>query len=88
MRQAFPRWSGLAKMAPSLAGAVVAVLAVLLVGLVLAMVNEREIKAQKLREVGVQAEILADGQVQLTFSPAGVWCHMHLPLARKMQLAA
>ncbi|HKP79471.1 MAG TPA: HWE histidine kinase domain-containing protein, partial [Phenylobacterium sp.] len=29
-----------------------------------------------------------DGQVELTFAPEGVWCHMRLPLSRKMQLAA
>jgi PAS domain S-box-containing protein len=29
-----------------------------------------------------------DGKVELTFAPEGVWCHMRLPLSRKMQLAA
>jgi len=29
-----------------------------------------------------------DGQVELIFAPEGVWCHMRLPLSRKMQLAA
>jgi two-component sensor histidine kinase len=40
----------------------------------------------RLVETGLAREF--DGRVELTFAPEGVWCHMHLPLSRKMQLAA
>jgi len=40
----------------------------------------------RLVETGLAREF--DGQVELTFAPEGLRCHMHLPLSRKMQLAA
>jgi PAS domain S-box-containing protein len=40
----------------------------------------------RLVEKGLAREF--DGQVELTFAPGGVRCHMRLPLSRKMQLAA
>jgi PAS domain S-box-containing protein len=40
----------------------------------------------RLVETGLAREF--DGRIDLTFAPEGVWCHMHLPLSRKMQLAA
>jgi len=40
----------------------------------------------RLVETGLAREF--DGQIELHFAPEGVWCHMHLPLSRKMQLAA
>ena len=40
----------------------------------------------RLVETGLAREF--DGRVELTFAPEGLWCHMHLPLSRKMQLAA
>jgi two-component sensor histidine kinase len=40
----------------------------------------------RLVEKGLAREF--DGRIELTFAPEGVRCHMHLPLSRKMQLAA
>ena len=40
----------------------------------------------RLVETGLAREF--DGRIELAFAPEGVWCHMHLPLSRKMQLAA
>jgi PAS domain S-box-containing protein len=40
----------------------------------------------RLVEKGLAREF--DGRVELAFEPAGLRCHMHLPLSRKMQLAA